>query len=373
MAVTQVVTGQDAASQVTAASQFNEQPADGFQYVLVKIRAHNESKQSLRIDANDFAVTGDSGIARRFVGAVAPDPALDGTVAAGETREGWVVIGAGADEHNLVLLYDSASIPGNWADGAFALEANARLPKAAKATHKVNKTGAKPSDPASLDQQVVTRDWAVDVLDVVTGQDVYALYPAADYRTTALGDADPSSIPGWIAFKIKVTNNQTGSAPAFFSPTAFTISDGDGNPVPDVLTLSAPSPDASGYYFPGASREGWVVFQLPGDYEGATLRFLPYRTDTDPRYIAWGSGRAAAPTPPPASLTEGQTARTTDAVNLRKGPSTDDAVVATLTKGTDVKVTGAAKTGDNYTWYPVKVVDTGTSGWVAANFLEPAG
>jgi uncharacterized protein YgiM (DUF1202 family) len=60
-------------------------------------------------------------------------------------------------------------------------------------------------------------------------------------------------------------------------------------------------------------------------------------------------------------------------VNLRKGPSTDDAVVATLTKGTEVKVTGAAKTGDNYTWYPVKVVDTGTSGWVAANFLEPAG
>jgi hypothetical protein len=73
----EVITGQAATDQVMAAGQFNEAPADGFTYVLVNVRAENAGDRALPIETNDFAVTGSSGLVRRFIGATAPDPALE--------------------------------------------------------------------------------------------------------------------------------------------------------------------------------------------------------------------------------------------------------------------------------------------------------
>jgi len=63
----------------------------------------------------------------------------------------------------------------------------------------------------------------------------------------------------------------------------------EGDPIPDVPTLTPPYPDASGAYDPGASREGWVAFELPLEYATATVRFLPYRADDDPRFFTYAA------------------------------------------------------------------------------------
>lgn len=382
LTVLEVATGDDANAMVGGASDFNEAPADGVAYVAVKLRAQNAGAQPLRIDGNDFAIAGADGIVRRFVGAIPPDPALDGTVAPGETLEGWVVAAAAAGETNLVLVYDSVTLTGNWADATLALSDGAAIPAANDRAVKANKTGRDPADPAGLDTRVATRDWVVEVTDVVTGADVAALFPEGDYRTIALLGSDPANSTadaGWIAFQVTVTNNRTGDQPGYFPPTAFTLADSDGNPVPDLTTLTPPSPDAAGSYATGASRSGWVLFDTVSSngtsYDGALLRFLPNRTDADPRYFTWdGSGSSAGSTEPSfaGTLAEGTKVKTTeDGVRLRKEPTTDGEIVAELQSGVSLTVTGAPEEGGGITWYPVEDEKTGDAGYVAQQFISP--
>ncbi|HEY7032961.1 MAG TPA: SH3 domain-containing protein [Thermomicrobiales bacterium] len=375
LTVLEVVTGDQATQQVTAASQFNQSPADGFTYVAVRLRAINTGDQPLDIDGNDFAVTGSSGLVRRFVAAVPPDPALDGVVAPGDTKEGWIVGGAASDEKDLLLLYDSVTLTGNWADRVFALQDGATVADVAARSVKLNKTGRKPDAPAGLNDVMATRDWAIEVLQVATGQDVYDLYPSSDYRTTALADSqNGADIPYWVAFKVKVTNNRTGGAPAYLPPTAFMLADPDGKPVSDVLTLTPPDPDAAGAYYPGASREGWVAFEQPTDYPGALIRFLPYQTDADPRYFTWNADAETAagqPTATSGPIGAGTTVVVTDdGVRMRAQPSTSAEIVEELAQGTELTVTGPSGQADGLTWFPVADPATGKAGFVAADYLR---
>lgn len=55
------------------------------------------------------------------------------------------------------------------------------------------------------------------------------------------------------------------------------------------------------------------------------------------------------------------------AVNMRAGPSTKHGIVARLTRGTEVIDLGSAGEG----WNQIKVVDTGTRGFMATRFLAP--
>jgi hypothetical protein len=59
----------------------------------------------------------------------------------------------------------------------------------------------------------------------------------------------------------------------------------------DVVTLTPPWPDAAGGYYPGAAREGWVMFDVPAAYTTSTVRFLPFAhtsTPLDPRFFVFG-------------------------------------------------------------------------------------
>lgn len=377
LTVLEVATGDQATQLVTAASEANDPPADGSTYVAVRLRATNGSDQPLAIDGNDFAVTGSSGFVRRFVGAIPPDPALDGTVGPGETKEGWFVAAAAGDEQNLLLLYDSVTLSGNWADRVFALQDGATIPDIGDNDRPVplTKNGRDPDAPVGLNEVMATRDWAIEILQVVVGQDVYDLYPDGDYRTQALADSqNGNDIPYWVAFRIRVTNNRTGGASAYFPPTAFALAEPNGDPVPDFLTLTPPDPDAAGTYYPGASREGWVVFEQPETYPGALVRFLPFQTDTDPRYFTWDAETAAAAAEPTATSGPIETGTvvvvTDDGVRMRSEPSTDAEIVAELPQGTELTVTGPAGEADGLTWYPVENPATGDTGYVAADYLR---
>ncbi|MDQ3045042.1 MAG: DUF4352 domain-containing protein [Chloroflexota bacterium] len=291
LSVLEVVSGADATAQVTAASQVNDPPREGFGYLLVRVLAENSGAAPLSISGDDFLLTGASGIGWRFIGAIGPEPRLDGVVETGQEREGWAVFAAPVDETNLLLLFDSLTLSGNWADRVFALAPDAAIAPVATAAAEPNSTGVDPANPATRNQPMVTAEWEVELLEVLAGIDVYNLYPANDYRTTALGAADSEDNEPWLALQVRVRSVRSGDEPAFLSPTAFILATSDGAAFDDVITLTPPNPDASGVYYPGGDREGWVVFELPSEYRatGQTLvRFLPFRTDPDPRYISYG-------------------------------------------------------------------------------------
>ena len=57
-----------------------------------------------------------------------------------------------------------------------------------------------------------------------------------------------------------------------------------------------------------------------------------------------------------------------DRVNMRAGPSTANPVVASLVAGTLAEPVGEPEGG----WIEIRVVETGTTGFMAARFLDPA-
>lgn len=377
LTVREVVTGDEANALVTGASPANQAPLDGSSYLAVKLLVTNAGTLPARIANGDFVVIDSQGIGRRFASVVAPDPALDGTVEPGASLEGWIVGGAPAGDEQLVLLFDSVTLTGDWADAAFALtEGAARAPVEARPV-ELNRAGRDIDDPAGFATVVATRDWAVELLEVVHGADVAALFPESDYRTTALVSNDPSSAATWLAFRVRVTNNRTDAQPAFLPPTAFTLADSQGSPNPDLSWLTSPHPDVFGSYAPGASREGWVVFDTASSVyvpEIALLRFLPYRTDGDVRYFTWDGGAASVPSEPSfeGTLETGRVVVTTeDLVRMRESPSTEADIVTEMAIGTELIVTGPPEEGDGLTWYPVEDRESGDAGYVAQQFIEP--
>ncbi|MDP9365731.1 MAG: DUF4352 domain-containing protein [Chloroflexota bacterium] len=289
--VVDVVTGPEATGDVVAASPTNAPPREGITYVLVKLRVRNAGERPVLLDGGDFALVGASGLVRRFVGAQPPDPALGGPLDPGDAQEGWVVLSAPTDETGLLLLYDSLSLPGAWADRALALdEGAARLEAPAPAAP--NDAGTDPRTPAGLDTPIVTAEWEIELLEVAEGAAVFDL---VDYRTAALGlgDATGQDLDGtaWVALRLRVTNvgGDPAAGPSFLPANAFGLADEVGDPILDALVLTPPRPDGAGAYAPGASREGWVAFDIPPDAP-YLVRFLPYPTlaaDPDPRYLAF--------------------------------------------------------------------------------------
>lgn len=287
--VLDVLAGEDAVAAVLGASPMNSEPRDGTTYVAVNLRVRNAGKNPLWINNDDFGLTGDSGLVRRFLGVLPPAPPLDQMLGPGDEATGWIALSAGSDEGNLLLLFDSVSIGGNWADRVLALQDGAAVPDAALRGAEVNDAGSDPAAPLGFGEAAVTAQWAVELLDVVTGEGAFNI---VDYRTGALGVEDAVAADGslWVALQFRVSNAAAGGAEAWFPTSAFVLADESGNAVLDIATLTPPHPDAAGGYYPGGTRAGWVMFDVPLEYTTALVRFLPFAYTTespDPRYFSF--------------------------------------------------------------------------------------
>jgi hypothetical protein len=386
MRLLEAQTGDDAAATVAGASEFNAaSPGDGLQFVAARLSVLNVSSASHGIQPDDFAVIGSDGIVRRSEIAFLPNPALAGRIAVGEQAEGWVVGVAPAGDEDIVLRYDSASISGTWADADFAVTEGARLPETDGRAERTNKVG-RDGDAVGIDEVVATGDWAVSLQEVVVGPAVYDIAPPGTQRLADSYRAGTSAIcmETWVALRFRIANNGDDGRARFLSQTAFRFADEEGRPIEDVRSLSAPAPEAAGEYLPGAQRSGWISFEIPSLCDGdainlltdsTVVRFLPFSDSRDARYFDFsGDGSPPADEPPPvANLTEGDRATVSeDVVNLRGAPSTEADIVAELTLGEAVVVTGPSEEGDGVTWYPVEVEATGETGYVSGAYLEAA-
>jgi hypothetical protein len=285
-----VLSGPEAVASVLAASPTNVEPRDGFTYVAVNLSARNTGSQPLQLDNDDFAVTGDSGLVWRFSGARPPEPALDVMLNPGESSEWWMALGVPTEENPLLLIFDSLEIGGSWADRVMALQEGTRIPDLAQRIVAPNDAGTDFTSALVLGEAAVTDQWSVELLDVVTGE---AAFNLVDYRAGALGVGDATGADGsiWIALRFRIQNVAAGGDLAYFPANTFVLVDEAGNPLLDVLTLTPPRPDAAGGYYPGAQRDGWVMFDVPVDYTTATVRFLPFAhtaTSLDPRFFYFG-------------------------------------------------------------------------------------
>lgn len=288
--VVEVILGESAAASL-AAVPGNPALAADEQATMVELTATNGSDRALTLDQGDFALIGD-GWEHRGADVSAPDPPLAGSYAAGESRTGYVALTAPVDVTPAVLLFDSLSLPGTWADVWLGLVDGAVL-QAAAAAGAPSDAGVEVGKAVAIGETVATGSWSIAVTEVVVGDPVYELYPASDYRTTALGrtqagdlgDADGDGAAGWVAVRVAVTYTGSSASGAYLPADAFTLAQSDGGPLPNGLFLTAPAPGAEGWFLPGQTREGWLTFEIQIDWDTDAMRFQAHGTDADVRYL----------------------------------------------------------------------------------------
>lgn len=288
--VQEVLIGPDAVAAILAASPHNVAPLEGATYVAVNLSVRNEGSTSLSLSNDDFALTGDSGLVRRFLGAMPPAPVLEATLAPGESAAGWVAFGASGEERSLLLIFDSIALGGVWADRVLAIQDGASIPDLPQRAAAGNEAGIDPAARLGMGEAAVTDQWSIALINVVSGA---AAFDMVDYRSGALGvgDAAGEDLSVWIALQFRVQNAQSGGTAAHFPANAFVLVDETGAPLLDIATLTPPRPDAAGDYYPGATRDGWVMFDVPVEYAASAVRFLPYAHTAetlDPRFFSYG-------------------------------------------------------------------------------------
>jgi hypothetical protein len=301
LTVHEAVSGGEGTEMVMDAWEWNLAPADGYGYVAAQISITNGGDRAIIVDNDDFGFVTSSRRIWARQGLVAPEPALRATLEPGDSAEGWVA-GQIEDGDDSILLVFSNRDLGPWSERFVALSPGASLSSRAADPVSANAVGRQVDTPAKPGESVVTADWSLTITDVRFAEDVVALFPEEDYRTTALASADPSVIPSWIAFQLDVRHGGAVSTPLHWPVDAIGLAYADGSAVEDVRILSAPLPELSGWYLPGGRGEGWYLIELPYQSTGNVLRFQPFRSDADTRYLTWSDDASTAvPEPLPDS------------------------------------------------------------------------
>jgi uncharacterized protein YgiM (DUF1202 family) len=151
------------------------------------------------------------------------------------------------------------------------------------------------------------------------------------------------------------------------------IGDGSGQPPPTPEMAAVITPINEATPAPPTAT-AVVIAPTPGP--------PPVPTATPPPAVA-PTQQATAQTPPAASSDPqnpcasmpvyevGSVVTTTDEVNLRDGPTTESAAVVVLPAGTRLQVTGDFQEAGQCDWWPVTVTDSGQSGFVIEQYLQP--
>ena len=106
--VIESVRGDAALQLLKEANQFNDDPAAGLEYVLVRVGARNVSTEpgSQQIEQYAFSMTGDQNRVYDLPSLVEPEPSLSYDVYAGGEVSGWIALECAVGETNLRLMYE---------------------------------------------------------------------------------------------------------------------------------------------------------------------------------------------------------------------------------------------------------------------------
>lgn len=100
--------GDEVWSMVQAANQFNDPPAEGMEYVALKVHVQNIGTEDIaeQIDGSYFSTTGSANTVYDNPSVVDPDPALDAYLFPGGETEGWVVLQVAKDETGIMVIFE---------------------------------------------------------------------------------------------------------------------------------------------------------------------------------------------------------------------------------------------------------------------------
>ena len=281
--VLDMVRGEPAYERLRKANSNNKPPPAGTEYLLLNLRAISRTEQTA-LSRGDVQIIGARDYAYNGFAAVPPTPLFEATgkVAAGQTIEGWSAYLVGTDEPDLVLAVGSL-ITG--AARFLALTEGAHFaPDRTLLEITPNRVGADWHEPAVADEQVITDDWALTLLQMERGETAWQRIFAANRY-----NKPPPAGFEYVAAFVRVRRIADDDQPNLISGGYFSAATGTEEvQQPSVV---APEPELNAQLFPGGTAEGWVVVVVPVGNPEARLVFrnnsVFFRSDDfNTRYFA---------------------------------------------------------------------------------------
>lgn len=309
--VSQVIRGDEAWNLIQEASEYNDPPRDGNEYILIGLTARYTGSGQGDVSVADFAITGSRGVLWHplsgdvsSAGGVsvyrdsgvskAPEPSIEATLLSGGTSKGWVLFELTEGESGLILLhgkgrgeygvgiggYASAPIVSSISNinldediryisvqenSSVGLQAELRLPSATN-------IGTSPERPAPIGSKATNSYFELEVLEYRRGEGVREILEGIAHETYPL---DPGM--EFVAVRIRARSVDESRYVTAINGSMFR-SAGERRKVydtPIAAILDSPADGLSAALYPGAAYEGWVVVQAGVGEEELLVVFEP--------------------------------------------------------------------------------------------------
>ena len=291
--VLETVRGEEAWQIIAAANPYNDPPPEGMEYLLVKIDAkctYDDIEQH-SMSESDFKLTGDRLVRYSSGFAAGLEPDLSAQLLSGGETEGWVAFLVGQGEGSLILIVDEFA---NWDDDRLrfiALEGGTSIQVSPELQGiEPTYTELSRSMPVPLGDTVATEDWEITVLEVVKGDEAWAMVKDANQFNDP-----PKEGMQYVAIRVCARYIGTEDEPESIDDFFFNVT-GDGNVVYPVPYVINPWPALDVYLYPGGECEGWVVEQAAQGEANLMAVFEPTWSfkDTEKRFLALEEGASIA-------------------------------------------------------------------------------
>jgi hypothetical protein len=287
--VLDVSRGAEAWDALLAASEWNDPPPDGFEYVLVKIAAERTGEgEATSIGPSYFDITGAKAVLYETPWLTNPDPELDAELLPGGTTEGWLSFAVQEGEENLILVYDAW----DWEDGPlyFALEEGAAIQMPDDLSSDGNTmAGTSRAEPAEFGTEIFEGPWEFEVLEVIRGDEAYDALMEAN-----MFNEPPRDGFEYILLKLHVRNLGTVEEAEDIGGNMFHVT-GDSNVLYRYPYVVEPEPELEVRLYPGGEWTGWLAYEFGVEEENLLLVFGDiFDLDEKGRTLALEEGAAVA-------------------------------------------------------------------------------
>jgi len=299
--ILETVRGEEAWQILAAANPYNDPAPEGIEYLLVKIHAkctYDDTEQH-SMSESDFKLTGDRLVRYSSGFAAGLEPDLSAQLLSGGETEGWVAFLVEQGEGSLILIVDELA---NWDDDRFrfiALQEGASIQVSPElASIEPTHTELSRSMPVPLGETVATEDWEITVLEVVKGDEAWAMV-----KDTNQFNDPPEEGMQYVAIRVHTRYIGTEDEPESIDDFFFNVT-GDANIVYPVPSVVNPWPALDVCLYPGGECEGWTVGQATQGETNLMAIFEPTWSfkDTDKRFLALEQGASIAIPPELADI-----------------------------------------------------------------------
>jgi hypothetical protein len=275
--VLEIKRGEEAWKEIQAAYDYNVEAAEGMEYLLVKLHVKSTYADSEEHNINycDFNATGERLIQYTCGSApvIGPEPQLDATLFTGGEADGWAQFMVAQGEGDMILVFDEAMNFEENSERFIALDEGASISISPDLEAiKPNDLGKERSNPAPINEKVITEDWEVTVLEVVRGQEAWNILKEANSY-----NEPPKDGLEYIVVRTQVRFIGTEEKPQLiYGNGGFYTTTGSANVVYDDTTfVIPPNPVLTCMAYPGGECEGWSVLEAGVGETEVVLIFEP--------------------------------------------------------------------------------------------------